>query len=546
MKNELVQEILKDNKEFPAYMQKFLEMYDKISSEYGEFSETHKEFIKEACSNGYLGAMLFCKFFLSRMFFCDFGVIHERTFRKLIHGEELEGVTFPRESGKTSITRGFLTWGLTTKWRNFFLYVGNTDEAIRKNMLWVATEIEENKLIKAVYGDLYSDKKWSEREFELKNGCAIAAMSRGKSARGIIKDTRPEYILIDDFEDDESANSQEQTEKTDNWLFSNLLPAKSKFNGRAFIVGTLITESCVLGRLIQDPSWNIDVCSAWLTDENGLEIRDKNGNEISFCPEIWPYDKLKAKQNQLFNAQPMPKHQTWFTEYMNKPANTIKRGWRMEDVLFWEGYYKEGTIYTESEQHKVTSYTAVDIASTRSGTDYTCITTWGCNVDNVWFELETWRKLHTSTNEIVDTIFEHFFKYNSQEVYIELIACQDLILDAYDARASKEKYSPFLVEIRKRSKSKEDRIKGAIQGRIHARKLRLRKGHCPETYIELEQFPTGTNDDVLDPMADIFSNGTYTEVIKVNEKSLDVDDLPMFNSSDTIEQLCPVRKMVNY
>jgi hypothetical protein len=550
MKLELVQQILQGEKFFPKYMESFLKGYDEVSGVYGEFSKQHIEYVKGMCDNGYLGAMLFCKFFLSRMFFCDFGVVHENMFNRLVNGGEFEGVAFPRESGKTSVTRGFLLWGLITKWKEFFLYVGNTDEAIRKNMLWLSNEVEENRMIKIFYGELYSDKKWSEREFELKNGAYIAAMSRGKSARGLLRDTRPEFVLIDDFEDDESANSMEQSDKADNWLFNNLIPAKSKFNGRVFIIGTIISEIGVLNRLIQNPTWKIDVCSIFLTDDKGQEIYDEDDKEIPFCPEIWSYEKAIAKRNALFGAVPIPKHQTWYSEYMNMPTNTAKRGWKMEDIQFWDGYYEEGYLNTEKGKFKATCYTAVDLASLRSGTDFTCVTTWCVDKDNNVYELKTWRQIHTKTVDIIQEIFNQHREFLTKEVYIELISCQDLILDSYDDRAAIEPSSPFLVEIRKRSQSKSDRIRGALQGKIHAKKVFLKKNHCPETYIELEKFdPTNKkqNDDILDCMADIFTNGEYIEYDTIIEKkSFSLDDLDMFKSNEQSDTNNPVRRMVDY
>jgi hypothetical protein len=549
MKAELVSEILKDKKHFPDYMERFLIGYEETAANYGEFSREHIEYVKGMMDSGWLGAMLFCKFFLPRMFSSESGVIHERTYRKLVEGIEFGGVVFPRNSGKTTVTRGFLLWALVTKWKEFMLYIGNTDTAIRKNMVWIAKEIEDNRLIKLFYGELYSPKKWSETEFELKNGAYICASSRGKSARGLLRDTRPEFILIDDFEDDESAHSMDQSNKLDDWLSDNLIPARAKENARVFIVGTIISEICVLNRLVNTPMWDIDVCSILLTDEKGNEIHDKKGSPISFCPEIWPIQKVLEQRDMLFSAVPVPKHQTWFSEYMNMPTNTAKRGWRMEDIQYWDGYYSDGIIYAEDHQSRVVSYTAVDLASLRSGTDFTVVTTWGIDKDYNWHELKTWRKIHTKTTEIVDEIFAQHAEFNTREVYLEAIGCQDLILDAYDDRAMREDSSPFLVEIRKRSQSKADRIRGALQGKIHAKKVFLKKGHCPEVYIELEKFdPTNKkqNDDILDCMADIFTNGIYLEdyaTIKEKKNTLahlfETDDFDNYINN-------PVRKTVDY
>jgi hypothetical protein len=547
MKIELVNEILADKKNFPDYMEKFLSGYEQIAKQYGEFSQPHSQYVREMMSDGWLGSMLFCKFFLSRMFSCDFGVVHEKTFKKLVDGGEFEGVAYPRESGKTSITRGFLLWALVTKWRDFMVYVGNTEGAIVKNMLWITTEIQENRLIKLFYGDLFSDKKWTQTEFELKNKAYMVAMSRGKSARGLLRDTRPEFILIDDFEDDESAASMEQSDKADNWLFSNLIPAKSKVNGRIFMVGTIISEICVINRVILNPTWNFEVCSILLTDEKGNVMHDKAGKEMSFCPEIWPVEKALQKRDMLFSAVPIPKHQTWYSEYMNMPTNTAKRGWRMEDIQFWDGFYEEGRVKCQNGNIFVTSYTAVDLASLRSGTDFTCVSTWGVDKDYNVYELKTWRRIHTKTVEIIDEIFAQFKEFNTREVYVEAVGCQDLILDSYDDRAAKEQVSPFLVEIRKRSQSKADRIRGALQGKIHAKKVFLRKGHCPETYIELEKFdPTNKkqNDDILDCMSDIFTNGVFMETYDTIKPKDPLEDLFKTEVDEIVNN--PVRQTVDY
>lgn len=450
----------------------------------------------------------------------------------------------------TAITRGLIAWAMVTKWREFFVYVGNTDTAIRKNISWVAKEIKDNRMIKLFFGLLYNpDNKWSESEFELTNGAYISSMSRGKSARGLLRDKRPEFILIDDFEDDESANSMDQCNKADAWLYNNLIPGKSKLNGRVFMLGTIISEICVINNLQQNPSWSFDVCSILLTDEKGNYVYDKKGQEISFCEEIWPVKKVLEKRKMLFDAVPVPKHQTWFSEYMNMPTNTAKRGWKMEDIQYWDGYYEDNIIYHQNGQEHVTCYTALDLASLRSGTDFTCVTTWAIDKNNNKYELKTWRKIHTKTTEIVQEIFDQHKEFNTREVYVEAVGCQDLILDSFDEKALSEPSAPFLITIRKRSLSKADRIRGALQSSINLKKVFLKKGHCAETYIELEKFDPKNkkqNDDILDCMADIFTNGIYIEnydTIKKTEKNpLDV----LFEVDTTQQMNNNVRKMIDY
>src|ERR1019366_1232811 len=94
---------------------------------------------------------------------------------------------------------------------NFYLSVQATDEKALSVNRAIKSEFEENEVLQMAYGRQVSSR-WTDAEFELKNGVVFKAVGAGASMRGMqYKNRRPDFLTLDDPYNEEQMNSLEAT-----------------------------------------------------------------------------------------------------------------------------------------------------------------------------------------------------------------------------------------------------------------------------------------------------------------------------------------------
>ena len=132
----------------------------------------------------------------------------------------------------------------------------NSEKALAVNRA-IKVEIEQNELIRELYGDQVGKDRWTDAVFVLKNGVIYAADGAGASIRGInYRGTRPAYIACDDlFDTDQDANSPTSTEKKNAWFWSALYPALAQDRPTStHVTGTAVNNVDLYEKLKSDPT----------------------------------------------------------------------------------------------------------------------------------------------------------------------------------------------------------------------------------------------------------------------------------------------------
>lgn len=95
----------------------------------------------------------------------------------------------------------------------------------------------------------------------------IKALGADQQVRGtLIDNQRPELIVIDDCEDNDTAATDQSQTKLDTWLMGNLLKASARRSIR-IMLGNMINNRTILYRLSKDPKWNPTVYGAIIRDK---------------------------------------------------------------------------------------------------------------------------------------------------------------------------------------------------------------------------------------------------------------------------------------
>ena len=86
----------------------------------------------------------------------------------------------------------------------FMVVVGKSEDAAIRLLSDIQAELEFNQRLLADFGNQKSLGDWTEGEFTTESGVHFLACGRGQSPRGLRnRESRPDYIVIDDLDDDE-------------------------------------------------------------------------------------------------------------------------------------------------------------------------------------------------------------------------------------------------------------------------------------------------------------------------------------------------------
>ena len=145
-----------------------------------------------------------------------------------------------RGSGKTTIMgMSYAIWSiLGCQKRKFILILAQTESQARQYLANIKMELEMNELLHADLGPFEEpDDEWRATSIVLKNyGARITVASIDKAIRGIKhRQHRPDLIICDDLENLDIVKTQENRDKTFNWLMGDVIPLGDK-NTRLMIL----------------------------------------------------------------------------------------------------------------------------------------------------------------------------------------------------------------------------------------------------------------------------------------------------------------------
>lgn len=174
---------------------------------------------------------------------------------------KIQMAIMPRGFSKTTTCNAAVVIYVVYKMKQFIVYVSETMGHASAQLDSVGTQLEENEILRELFGVLVPDRAhpntWRSDEKQTLNDIYLIARGRGGQVRGLNRNgRRPDMVLIDDVEDEESVATEEQRKKTLKWFQSGVRPALPRNNPKAFIqlLGTMLDREALLPTLAKDPS----------------------------------------------------------------------------------------------------------------------------------------------------------------------------------------------------------------------------------------------------------------------------------------------------
>jgi predicted phage terminase large subunit-like protein len=245
----------------------------------------------------------FCRYYLADYFICEPAAFHTELSEAADH--QKRGIfAAPREHAKsTVITFGKVLHSIVYRLARFIVIIRDSEDVARLSLDDIRQELEGNERLIEDFGDLIGRRKWAEAEFITANGVKVLGRGRGNPVRGLrYKQFRPDLVIVDDIEDDESVDSRQQRDKLERWLLRAVLGMIAP-EGRFFMIGTILHHDSVLVRFLKKP----DVFFTKI-----YRAIDDTGKPL--WPARWPKKRLDQKRLEIGVRN-------FATEFMNDPAN---------------------------------------------------------------------------------------------------------------------------------------------------------------------------------------------------------------------------------
>ncbi len=390
--------------------------------------------------------------------FCEYYFPHYLTLRDKVTGEALRVVhnapfhnaaalkvkntpdlkavfKWPRGHAKSTHFDIFLPLWLMFQPRrliSFMVVVGKSEDSANRLLADIQAELEYNQRLIADFGEQKSAGTWTEGEFKTQGGVKFLAVGRGQSPRGLRdRESRPDYIVIDDLDDDELCRNEKRVKDLTAWVKEALFGALDVGRGRFIMVGNLISKCSVLANLCKTKGVHV----------SEIKAVDRNGNPL--WREKWTREEAQAYRDFVG-------YRAWEKEMMHNPIT--------DGSIFRHDWIRFKRLPRLEKYEMLVCYTDPSFKSSKSN-DYKASRLWGkigtelhlidCYVrqDTVSGMVRWLYDLYERTRDRVAILF-----------YMEANFMQDIILDEFEAEGNLRGYQLPIMPDKRTKPEKLQRI----------------------------------------------------------------------------------------
>ena len=308
---------------------------------------------------------------------------------------------------------------------NFMVIVGKSEDSAIRLLGDIQAELEHNQRIIADFGRQRGSASWQDGEFKAANGVKFLACGRGQSPRGLRdRESRPDYIVIDDLDDDELCRNEKRVHDLTDWVKEALFGSLDVGRGRFIMVGNLISKNSVLLNITKTPGVFVSV----------IKAVDRNGEPV------WrgKWTKEEAREYRDFVG-----YRAWEKEMMHNPI--------VDGTIFRSEWIRFKKMPKLSKYEMLVCYTDPSFKSTTSN-DYKASRLWG-KIGNELHLIDCYVRQDTVSGMVrwLYNLYESLPEGVAVRFFMEANFMQDIILDEFTTEGNIRGYQlPLLPDKRKK------------------------------------------------------------------------------------------------
>ena len=379
----------------------------------------------------------------------------------------------------TTITQLYTLWELVRQHIRFGVIISATASLVSGIFDVFKTELEDNHNLIHDF-DICAGSTWRERELEITIGnhnCKLMGYGAGDKIRGTkYLSYRPDYIVLDDIENDENVESKTQRDKLERWFKKAIvkLPSRKQCY-RMIVVGTILHMDSLLKRLEQRSDFmgfNFPLVRQFPDNPD-----DESSTEglILDDPDI---DGIELMQDYREDKE------AFMSEYQNEPIT--------KEGLTFEGYEQVEKI-PKCEAYAI----GIDPSMGKKKGDYFGIAVLGKKADKFYASVKGYR---VSPVKLIPRIIALYVRYNKiapTTLSVETVQFQEFFKDVLKKEAKAVGVTLAVKELRNTA-PKPLRI-DSIAPLVNDGTLLINSAdHL--LIEELETYPNAAHDDLLDSL----------------------------------------------
>lgn len=447
-----------------------------------------KEERKYLCSKDF---SLFFVYYFTEYISYPFAPFHYEMFEDiegLMNGtyREIAWIMF-RESAKTSFSKILLVWLIVYNKRRYLNVDSFSITNAERILFDVVLALQTNNKLKSDFGELFNSKRDTDEvtqkrinNFVTTNGVRVEAHSTGKSVRGRLHGSqRPDFLLLDDFETNETKDSKAHTQS----VISHIDEFKAGLDSSALVIylGNYITEFGSVATLFNRAKTDIrlkvrnvpvekDGKPTWPAKYAMTDLEAKERNKVS----------LEDKKRQLGSL-------VYSAEMLNEPISS-------EMQKFKRAMFKYKTR-KEVEDMNTRKFATIDTALSKDAeSDSTGVVRNYVNDRRQWHI--SGKNYQINPRELIDLLFV-LHSEGFERIGIETTAYTQAIEPFFKEECRKRMKYPHVVQLKHGGVMKESRIE-ALVAPYEAGIIYHIEGECEDLEEQLLKFPLGLHDDIID------------------------------------------------
>ena len=460
-----------------------------------DFEERYAQ--KQALKKLYKNMALFGRYCFPTALRKEIPPFHFNIYKSLSDNEQRRvAIAAPRGTAKSTTTSLiYPLWKAAFKRsdEDLFIVIISESQAQSINFLSrIKYHLWNSDTFKGLFGDMgpMTAKRWTNNDVILANGTRIIAVGTGQRVRGFIEgDTRPNLIIVDDFESELNAFTPEARAKNKKWMTEAVVPSLSD-DGKLVLIGTVISEDCFLYWIKESSAWTVLWYSIWDDDENSL------------WPERFPKERILQIKDEFESIGNL---NGFYQEYMNiaqSPDNApFKPEWMKLHHYDFEIRNNQpcliGKIKEDEKVIPIEVYCGVDPASSLTArADFFVIATIGIDYEGNKYAIDIFRD-KISPSKQPQKIIDTYKKYKPRRMKIETTGYQEALrVGVRDIMREDGLYIPGLEKGVKPRTRKSERLLSLVP--MFARGQFFWRPEDIAGQQEFLSYPRGKHDDVMD------------------------------------------------
>ncbi|MCA9386213.1 hypothetical protein KC717_06220 [Candidatus Dojkabacteria bacterium] len=416
----------------------------------------------------------FARYYFRKYFQYDTPDIH-REWINLYSNESRIAIACPRGHAKSTwFSLIFVLHAILFEKKRFIILLSDTQKQAEAFLGQIIEELETNESIIKDFGrvagyvpPLASDKKkWTMSDIVTITDIRVMAFGFGAKLRGLKHHQyRPDLIVLDDVENDQSVRTKEQRDKYKSTFRKSILNLGDE-ETQIVVIGTILHFDSLLNDIISNPPPGY-VTKLYKAIEDGAPLWGSR----------WTIESLELKKKEIGSI-------AFEQEYMNNPMSDGER-------IFIPQKWHEGVDF---KKMKVFGY--LDLAiSEKETADYTAIVPIAKDNNGLLYQLPG-EQIRGDIHAQLELVFKLHEKYKFASLGIEDVAYQKAFYQVLTRESAKRN----IYDLKARPiKVDKDKIRRAVDvqhlvenGTIHFYK---------NDFVfqdQLMTFPLGAHDDLVD------------------------------------------------